>query len=352
MNLKDKCKTVTRDELSVMYYGGVSLVYTIYEEQPSEIENLVVMGEAGGGPNVDLLIKTPIDYSDSQFDYHSPFSFESQSDFERFLKIPYDPLNRGFYPLQDRLDREQLIDCSMHIGVYFRVFFDKRMINQCSNHETFTPDLSSDIYRVFVRHIVRNGNDEKFLKFDKTMIFHFNEKSYRASSHEDDTIFHFNEMSIRASLYEDEFGQLLVFEPCDLGTIGSVTAGLYIDEQSEDVIVSINGKVFDRLKYEDEAKAYHSSYDDIIIDAETFINEWSTLVNKVMNTPAGESYSEVVSKKINQSKLMRSTEIPDNFKIIETRHLKTEMLGGLSSLDYSEYIEGDCNEQCNSEVGR
>jgi len=321
MNLKDNCKTVTRNDLSVMYYGGVSLVYTCYEEQPCEIENLVVMGEPNGSC-VDFIVRTPIDYSDSQFDTSIPFSFESQSDFEKFLKTPNDPLNRGFYPLQDRLDRGQLIDCSMYIGTQVRIFLDKSLIEQCSHLISFTPDLSRELYSNFVRVLVASRMHDKFLNTDKT------------------TIFSYDDVRIRVSLYEDEFGELLVFEPCYVELFDLVKAALYIDDQSENVIVTMNGKVLDMLKYEEEAKVYHSSYNEILFDTEMFIHGWSELITFVMETLPGESYSEEVSKKINQSKFMRTLEIPDNFILIETRDLEAKIIDGLSYLDYYEYVLG------------
>ena len=321
MNLKDNCKTVTRNDLSVMYYGGVSLVYTCYEEQPTDIEDLVVMGESNGS-YVDLLVKTPIDYSDSQFDTSIPFSFESQRDFEQFLKTPYDPLNRGFYPLQDRLDRGQLIDCSMYIGIQLRVMLDKFLIEQCSHLISFGPDLSRELYRYFIRTLDKSHKLDEFIKINKT------------------TVLNYNDVNIRVSLYEDEFGELLVFEPCNLDMLNSVKAELYIDDQSEDVIVTINGKVFDKLRCEKESNVYQSSYNDILIDNEMFIRGWRDLITFVMETSPGESYSVEVSKKINQSKFMRTLEIPDNFILIETRYLDTETIDELSYLDYDEYCLG------------
>lgn len=113
-NITNECVTLNRNERAMVFWKGIVLCESVYSEQPYEIDDMAITLEENEYGEIVVLVKTPV--SDGVFDYHEAFSFEGYEALKRFEKSPYDPLNRGFYPLLSKLDNGSLVEISERFG--------------------------------------------------------------------------------------------------------------------------------------------------------------------------------------------------------------------------------------------
>ncbi|MBE0450699.1 MAG: hypothetical protein IBX70_07620 [Clostridia bacterium] len=325
-NLLNDCNTVTKNGVSYVYYKGVVLCGTVYEEHPSDIENMRIYAKKNDDETVSLVVETPVDYSTS--DYHEAFTFDNEEEFECFLKEPYDPLKRGFYPIQDRIDRSAAIEITEHFGRKLnRVYIDSNLFTSFMisfyKSKTRFPD-DSEVGSAFFD--AYNLKSLELLQMNKSII---TERSVK---------FEVNGLFAQASIQEDEFGEFIMIEYEMLDFNTRVRVDKLFDSNSKDVILTINGMMLDYLKY-DTVSGYSSRYIGKGIGTHFVMDSSSQkIISTILSEHSFMDDAMTKSHKINESKRLRSKLIPRDFKIISREQHFICSICGLQILDYESYL--------------
>lgn len=130
IDVTNEVKTVvcpSSDVGNLLFYKGVCLGYIEYDNEPKDIEGMSVYFIEQSNGYFDLMVETPEIGSHSK-DYHRSLSLSKEA-FTRFRRKAYDPLRRGAYPLQSKLEDGYLLDLTHAFNISeSRIYVDKLLL--------------------------------------------------------------------------------------------------------------------------------------------------------------------------------------------------------------------------------
>lgn len=327
--VKNECKTVTYNDKSYLFYNGYPLVRTIYQEQPKDLENLSVSFiYTNDEQEVHLQVKTPIYYSETDFDYSTPYIM-SKEEFNRFQQVPFDPLDRNFYPLQDRVDNNYLVECSDELG--FRSYINKDLLDHYvnlykRNDESY--DRQS-IYTMLLDLYQKEDNHLEVSDYMGTVMDNFDEELVKR--------FYYGDQVIRAIKCEDVFGEVICFEPYNVLEVNELKIEKWLDWQTKDVYITVNGKVFNH--YKRKGNVMFGSYNPLvpIEDSVILLLDLSRFQDIIFLVSKHSMVPLCLGQYINRTKINRSKKLPGGVELLDYTIVQSNEINGFELNDYKEY---------------
>lgn len=322
-NITNECITVTKKKRSMVFWKGIVLCETVYEEQPYEIDGMsITLVECDNG-TIEVLVKTPV--SEGSYDYHVGFVFDNLMELSRFERTPFDPLNRGFYPLQSKLENGSLADITENFNTgRNRVYLDTNIMATIisaffENHNRFPigNELEETVFSAYsAKAIEMLNNNCNWLKTSKLIKFYV--------------------LSVLCQMrvVEDPFGEFLVIEYERVDFQANLRMAKHIDIRTNDIVISINGVPFDHL--ENQRGHFMSQYG--LAFSKSFVMEESsqTIIEHILNNKGNPN--EAVGKLIDLSRYNRSYSLSVNHKIISRENTSISNIVGFGTLDYEAYL--------------
>ncbi len=336
-SIVDLCKTVTVGARSAIFYKSVFLALTEYKEQPNELDGLEVVFELAAEEDIepgtiDIIVRTPLMEMGDRYDLSYPFSFSAE-EFKRFEKVQFDPLMRGFYPTQSKIDDGYFIDITneFSIGNGLRCYLDSNLMASILDKMTTSGNdlpLKSD----FIYDIKK--------KLIDTLAALTNSKT--SIEREGYAIIEYKSHHIRFSYYEDEFGPLVALDSEYLPFDSNIELKLIEDKKTNTYYITINDIVFDKFTKADHIPMLNSTYESVSVNYGTISrllkSNLRDIISTALNIDRGTTYSRDLSDLINQSKINRGYELPDDTEIIKEEYVQTNDISGIQFIDYDEYI--------------
>jgi len=321
-NITDECLTINMNGRSMIFWKGIVLCESVYSEQPYEIDNMDVSLEENDSGEVVVLVKTPL--SEEHFDYHEAVCFSGLDELLRFEKSPFDPLNRGFYPLQSKLENGSLVEIGEHFGNGCnRLYLDTNImaafnINYFAEKGRFPmeDEIEQAINEVYIlKALFKLNTSGSWIKKDKVICF--------------------NVLSIPCQMrvVADPFGEFFVIEYERVNFEAKLRLTKRQDVKSKDVIVAINDIPFDHLIH--KGGTYLSQYgievgEGLVMDAPV-----KEIIERIISSKCSE---EAVGKLINLNRYVRSLPLAVNQKVITSECVELSGIIGFGTLDYETYL--------------
>jgi len=306
----------------MIFWKGIVLCESVYSEQPYEIDNMDVSLEENDSGEVVVLVKTPL--SEEHFDYHEAVCFSGLDELLRFEKSPFDPLNRGFYPLQSKLENGSLVEIGEHFGNGCnRLYLDTNImaafnINYFAEKGRFPmeDEIEQAINEVYIlKALFKLNTSGSWIKKDKVICF--------------------NVLSIPCQMrvVADPFGEFFVIEYERVNFEAKLRLTKRQDVKSKDVIVAINDIPFDHLIH--KGGTYLSQYgievgEGLVMDAPV-----KEIIERIISSKCSE---EAVGKLINLNRYVRSLPLAVNQKVITSECVELSGIIGFGTLDYETYL--------------
>jgi len=306
----------------MVFWKGIVLCESVYSEQPYEIDSMVVTLEENDSGEVVVLVKTPV--SEGHFDYHEALCFSGLDELMRFEKSPFDPLNRGFYPLQSKLENGSLVEIGEHFGTgRNRLYLDTNIM------AAFNINYFAEKGRFPMEDEIEQAINEVYIL---KALFTFNSS---ISWIKKDKVICFNVLSIpcQMKVVEDPFGEFFVIEYDRVDFEAKLRVTKRLDVKSKDVIIAINDIPFDHLIH--KGGTYLSQYglevgEGLVMDA-----LGKEIIERIISSKCSE---DSVGKLINLNRYVRSLPFTVNQKVISRECVEISKIIGFGALDYEAYL--------------
>lgn len=244
VDVTNECKTVVDASSEIgnlLFYRGVCLSYIEYTEDPKDIEDMSVSFDQTSDGGYDLNIKCPI-INANGFDVSNTFSL-TEAEFDRFQRKSYDPLCRGVYPLQSKIDEGYVLDVS-HILREFesRIYVDKVLLElllQAGSQENDGANVFEDVFKQISVEFAEMQSEEKCTRFVELYKLQFAIKRY-----------------------EDFIGDVFVVEMSTIPLQTKVACEVLYQPETKEYYITINGNVADAYSPVDaeDSKGLSSPY--------------------------------------------------------------------------------------------
>lgn len=248
IDVTNEVKTVvcpSSDVGNLLFYKGVCLAYIEYDNDPQDIEGMSVYFIEQSNGSFDLMVETPVIGSES-IDYHRSFSLSKEA-FARFQRKAYDPLRRGAYPLQSKLDDGYLLELTHVFNISdSRIYMDKLLLElmiQTNEKSELYEDAFEEVRERLKAHISTFESEG------------LNCHNLITSGHK---------CSIKR--YEDYQGKFIVVEMSLIPIQETVPCEIQYEPKSKTYYLSVNGRVVDIYVEIDDKSIVGLSNPDIRVE--------------------------------------------------------------------------------------
>lgn len=322
-DITKECVTVTRDGDSILFWKGIVLCATEYEEQPYEIEGMLVSLELMENGSVEVDVKTPVD--ETIFDYYCAFVFKTLSELERFEKMPFDPLFRGYYPLLSKLENASLIDISDSLSnKRNRVYLDANVM----------ATIMADYFELNSKFPVGN-------QLEKLIEIAFMEKWQHLldiKGHQSNQIknvdFEVMKGRYQARIEQDVFGEIIVIGYKTVNFKATLKLTKHLDVLSNNIVLAINNIPFDELEY---TGGYYKSGFGVALPTDFVMktNE-QRIINMIIELSRdSEANSGVL---IDSNRYNSTLKMNNYYKMISNQKTSVSSISEFGTFDYENYL--------------
>lgn len=322
-DITKECITVTMNERTMVFWRGIVLCETVYKEQPYEIDEMRIMLEEEADGIINVKVKTPV--IEGIHDTQIALEFSSFAELNRFDVTPFDPLRRGFYPLQSKLENGSLVEITDHFGSGVnRVFIDANIMASIISNFFLINNrfpMGDEIER-----LIYNAYNEKAIESFSTWGCWI-EKGLKLKVHVLNT-------GCLFKVAEDPFGEFIVIEYDRVDFKAKLRMTKHLDVRTNDIVLAINGVPFDSLRYQD---SYYISQYGLKLDTFFVMRESCKVIIEYILGKNG-SLNQPVGLLLEMSRYTRGTMITTSHKVISYESTLLSSISGFGSLDYEEYL--------------